>query len=1394
MPGNVNNLPAWDLGNNAYLVDDLEVNYVELQSMAMCMQVLESGGDENVDFSSYTFSRDGLWLEIAGVTNEQAYLNLHNAANQVYEIWCRTDLAATNWDIEQEVWPVLGQEPTPFTVPVLSRTNLFIWARDWTGVDENSNGIPDWWEWKYFGNFNQPTNGDYDSDGTNILDEYQRGADPNKIRFSLQFPNGHVNTNTVYGTITILSGVPSSMAMLVNSTNFAAATWQPYTSSNIPVNLNAGDGNYSVFVGLRGVPSDAQQTWLGTQLTLDTAPPVLTLIWPQDGTAISGDYFTLLAQVDDNTITVTAQIVDANGNTNTIQGLAERNGRVWAQNLPLTSRENTLTVVAIDAAGNISVTNLTVFRSEITVTLNPLSQGQLNQAFVNVSGTVSDPSCAVVVNGKTANVNSDGTWEADNVLVSPAGMATFDVETYAGQQANLAHVTGRALSVNSGAVIHGNDAGANTANGSQLFNQAQPVTVVLSSYTGFRHYQSPTNLLVYLPDNVSWQEDETYNWTSDLGGTWDYAVANNDNGINDLNVSDSKILLSDGDRFIPPILWDYVYLPFCLGWGWPTVGEYPFNPAWEYSSLNTNNLSSNPYHLQRNTRTSVMIVPPVQVPMDLGATNLYLVRAKALEFSDPLNPDILDPATANFDYLTFIGTNYTGDVPLPPEWLEINGAPLMNSGITAADGAVWGFIFLKAPADTTTNVTPVAIRVHQYEDYTFDVQAYEIYPPAVDANRDGNITFDGADQTSADKPYRFWVNDSKEGGDISSAADDIPGSSSPNYNSDHANGRSDLVNFFPVVLCLSNVLQWLPPTNGWEYHLSQADGAVKFIYTALERTNAFDYLTNLDGYDYGTYFNERAITAYAVPVTREGYTLNTTFLDLIQADGNKGVILVEGTKATQKPLMLEIWHKDQYGNNKLMGSVPLYLSIDGVEQMFRHKNFREGADAPDGLVGDRRDTGADTRMSEPQKNPDSLSNGRWFVFVVGSNVGGQNARGWESEVFKRLYWSGNKAKFVGVSWFGDPYTDNNDLIYDYHEAVRNAFATAPSLASFVNGLSGSKTIAGHSLSCGLIASAIADSGMNVNNACLMDAAFAQECFDGDADDNPTAMKPATWQDYPASLWAAHWYEQFPSTDARSTLTWRGRFTGAIGKVYNFYSSTEDCLAEYDGSPTSALIKDAFNWATGGDYTSYVWVLQEKTKGDKIDILGYAHAGSDYGGWGFNTYDGYLTSYPIWYEVIQPCNCNRRAMTPAEIGTVTQDMLDGSRFNPLFNNGWGAFNKANASEIYVNNDTTYFTGPSWIAGLYTTSGGNTIASDPAKHAQLLAEAIPALSLPVGAHFCSQISSAKQFDMPSQFVDATHWPRSVDPTSGTPDWHHSDMDQIAYPYLYKFYNKLVSISNQ
>ena len=61
-----------------------------------------------------------------------------------------------------------------------------------------------------------------------------------------------------------------------------------------------------------------------------TNPPVIQLYWPRDGARIAGSNFTWRGWVDDPTATVTASIIDTNGDTNTFNGLMERDGNFWA--------------------------------------------------------------------------------------------------------------------------------------------------------------------------------------------------------------------------------------------------------------------------------------------------------------------------------------------------------------------------------------------------------------------------------------------------------------------------------------------------------------------------------------------------------------------------------------------------------------------------------------------------------------------------------------------------------------------------------------------------------------------------------------------------------------------------------------------------------------------------------------------------------------------------------------------------------------------------------------------------------------------------------------------------------------------------------------------------------
>jgi hypothetical protein len=177
-------------------------------------------------------------------------------------------------------------------------------------------------------------------------------------------------------------------------------------------------------------------TVLITNFTVDysskTNPPAVQINWPQNGAQISGTYFTLDGQVDDPTATVKVQIVSTNTTTNTVSGLVGRDGIFWVENLPLNAGTNALTLTVTDAAGNSSVTNISVIQSALTLTMNPVTpDSQLWQPTVNLNGAISDAGYAVWVNGVKGTNNGDGTWSANNVPTTQGGTTSFTVTGYA---------------------------------------------------------------------------------------------------------------------------------------------------------------------------------------------------------------------------------------------------------------------------------------------------------------------------------------------------------------------------------------------------------------------------------------------------------------------------------------------------------------------------------------------------------------------------------------------------------------------------------------------------------------------------------------------------------------------------------------------------------------------------------------------------------------------------------------------------------------------------------------------------------------------------------------------------------------------------------------------------
>jgi hypothetical protein len=164
----------------------------------------------------------------------------------------------------------------------------------------------------------------------------------------------------------------------------------------------------------------------------DTAPPELALIWPTNDMQICGESFYIRGTISDETAILVAQQVDGDGVTNTVPGIVERNGIFWVENLPLAVGLNEWLLIATDAAGNVTSTNVSVSKSSVTLTVDSTPTGDdLYESVGTVSGTVSDASYSVTVNGVTATVDSGGNWSANDVPIYGMGTATFDVTAIA---------------------------------------------------------------------------------------------------------------------------------------------------------------------------------------------------------------------------------------------------------------------------------------------------------------------------------------------------------------------------------------------------------------------------------------------------------------------------------------------------------------------------------------------------------------------------------------------------------------------------------------------------------------------------------------------------------------------------------------------------------------------------------------------------------------------------------------------------------------------------------------------------------------------------------------------------------------------------------------------------
>jgi hypothetical protein len=650
---------------------------------------------------------------------------------------------------------------------------------------------------------------------------------------------------------------------------------------------------------------------------------------------------------------------------------------------------------------------------------------------------------------------------------------------------------------------------------------------------------------------------------------------------------------------------------------------------------------------------------------------------------------------------------------------------------------------------------------------------------------------------SKEYPLLVWVNDDDDTdelvADLAFEGTDTPDDDWPDADDTLVDGMRDLVDFFPVYLNVSAALESFNPTY-YTYKLKEATGSLNYF---VGKQGDF-YIKPYDGdhsrrpYSILTHqptakkFEKATVTK----VTAEGIELADEFL-LKASQGEGGVIYIEASNISELGSPIElILDIENSSTGAVEGTASLWVQARPVQQMFRHINLQ----GVPGLRGEG-DGQAFASSELPLSYPDERSNPDYFVFLHGFNVSGEKAKGWHAETFKRLYQLGFNGRFVGITWNGSVGMGN------YHDPVYNAFSTSTYLKSniaiYTPGAN-SVTVAAHSLGNMVVSNAIANEGLNPTRYYMLDAAVPIEAYDpsqllGECNSSETlskmsdCMRENDWKEYPEALYSSKWHKLFEGgDDPRQSVTWKGLFSSVLSDTtYNFYSPGEDVLE--NGAESEDLLDTLTdNWSA----SRHAWVNQEIGKGCQ-NVLFWEMNAPCSAGWKFNGNTTDLIAIGKSYG--SDTSWLYRKLTAEEAKSALA--LPDDDPNKLTNEHlaqYGFFNPFAYDELYA--PITPGNELRENEPDRSRSAVDKLLKDKTVMWDLLAHAIPARSFAAGANSIESLEEkGRSFNM--ETLRDEYWPseRIVGDAQTDYDWHHSDISNMAMPYVYQVYEVMLDKGN-
>ncbi len=549
-------------------------------------------------------------------------------------------------------------------------------------------------------------------DGTYIVTVGLRGLAPNATPSWLETT---LTLNTAPLVITVTNPVSSTVWQpVVQAQGFAN---KPLTSLNYDVSNAAGIfTNQSGFItgqaydtnllasasyfqcydlaltnGVNSVTLHAVDMFGNTaitnlSITLDYSsashPPALTLVWPTNYTVVAGTNFTLQGLLDDATASVVVSV-----GASTFPGLVERYGRFSVANLPL-SGTNLFIISSTNAAGLGVSESLTVIQGMVLVTIDSSPAPQ--QEFITVTGTVSDDSHDVYVNGVKANVSGDPTWEADNVpVLDNQGSGQLTVNVYP----------------------PGSDPSVTPPTASQQALIAmQPIVQAV-------RYQE--QFIAHDDDYLLWYGHEFYDtrltrqWANGvIGASVETTVENWGFGslVRTINLS-WPIYWPDGQVLHGTISWPGSSDPYS-GYSPSTWANATLEASGAVPQDNPNVFGTSQRQMTRKAVTDVQLV--ASGPALPGAFQLIRLLVSAAGYSD----NGLVEFSGFYDTYFYTGFEGPGDVPLPATAIQILGQAVVP---TATNNYV-GEKYVLLPAGAVHDL-PVSATGTNSSNYSFNMQA-----------------------------------------------------------------------------------------------------------------------------------------------------------------------------------------------------------------------------------------------------------------------------------------------------------------------------------------------------------------------------------------------------------------------------------------------------------------------------------------------------------------------------------------------------------------------------------------------------------------------------------------------------------------------------------------------